>query len=51
MSCGPCSSCGKKMKAQGGQCTCMNPSCPQYLEPKEPTKYESPIAQELAGEK
>ena len=44
-----CSSCGKSMKKQGGQFTCINESCPEYLVQKKPSKgLKSPIAQALA---
>jgi hypothetical protein len=31
MACGACIKCGKKTKAQGAMCYCMNEACPNYL--------------------
>jgi hypothetical protein len=46
-----CPSCGKPMKKQGGQETCMNDKCPAYLESKTVQKHENPISQLLAEQK
>lgn len=41
-----CSKCGKKMKAQGGQYTCVNESCPNYL--IQVDKPKSPVGKVLS---
>lgn len=45
--CGPCKTCGKTMKYQGGQCTCMNPKCAEYLVEK-PAQSSKATVDELA---
>jgi hypothetical protein len=42
-----CAKCGKKMSGQGGQWTCMNDACEEYLVGKS-AKKESALVSELS---